>query len=320
MSDQIINIVIKVLAGEASQEEKRQAENWKRKFPEEFNKINAIYNSNIFDNKQFEEGKIREEIFDNIKVNTTGKVSNPFIAINRAWVKIAATLLILLTIGAGIILYNNVTAVHLLSNNSDKLMKVTLPDGSAITLDKYSSVSYKTDWLRNFKREVSLTGRAYFVITKDASHPFRVNADDVTVTVLGTRFTVSEITGRIQVVLNEGKVRVSNGKSDQSCILYQGGDQVIISNGNFVKQNSVNKNLYFSWLNEKLHFKNCTVSEAVTFLSDSYNLKININDSNILKKQLFGSAPSDDPKLIIKAIAYITNKNIVEENGMINLK
>jgi ferric-dicitrate binding protein FerR (iron transport regulator) len=320
MDEKKINIVIKFLSGEASGEEKSQVENWKKLFPEEFNEIDAIYNSNLFDVKHFNAEKVKEDIFGAIKSKSTREISNPVININRAWMKIAATLLILITIGAGIVLYNNITAVHLLSNNSGNLKKVILPDGSTITLDKYSSLSYKTDWLNRFIRNVDLEGRAYFVISKDPAHPFRVNASDVTVTVLGTRFTVSEISDRIQVVLNEGKVRVSTEESDRSYILSHSGDQLIISNGNFVKQNVVNKNLYFSWLNEKLHFKNCTVGEAVEFLSDSYNLKININDSKVLKKQLFGSAPSDDPKLILKAIAYITNKNIKDENGMINLK
>lgn len=319
MDDHIINIVIKFLAGEASQEEKRQVDIWKAKFPDEYKRLIEIYNSNPFDIKHFESGKIKKEIFDKINITSTGK-ENPVFNINRAWMKIAATLLIMLTIGAGAVLYHNITAVHLLCNNSEILKELSLPDGSVITLDKHSSLSYKTDWLNRFKRNVALDGRAYFVITKDPSHPFRVNTSDVTITVLGTKFTVSEISKRVQVVLNEGKVRVSTEESDRSYILSQSGDQLIISNGSFVKQNVVNKNLYFSWLNEKLHFKNCTVGEAVEFLSDSYNLKIDIGDSKVLNTRLFGSAPSDDAKLIIKAIAYITDKNIIEENGTINLK
>jgi ferric-dicitrate binding protein FerR (iron transport regulator) len=318
MDEKRINIVIKFLAGEATGEEKREVEIWKKQFPEEFNEIDAVYNSNLFDVKHFDPEKVKKDIFGKIKAKRD--ISNPVISIYGTWMKIAATLLILITIGAGIILYNNITAVHLIGNNSGNLKKVTLPDGSTITLDKYSSLSYKTDWFNRFTRNVDLEGRAYFVIAKDPAHPFRVNASDVTITVLGTKFTVSEITNRIQVVLNEGKVRVSTEESGRSYILSHSGDQLIISNGNFVKQNTVNKNLYFSWLNEKLHFKNCTVGEAVGFLSDSYNLKININDNKVLKKQLFGSAPSDDPILILKAIAYITDKKIIDENGLINLK
>ena len=319
MDDKIINIVIKTLAGEASREEMHRVEQWKKQFPEEFSRLNAIYNSDLFDVKDFEADKIKAEIIDKIKTGSN-KQTKSVISISRAWMKIAAALLVLLTIGGGIVLYNNITAVHLLSNNSETLKNVTLPDGSVITLDKYSSLSYKTDWLKRFQREVTLEGRAYFVITKDPSNPFRVKASDITITVLGTKFTVSEIAEKVQIVLNEGKVRVSSLKTDRSFMLSQIGEQLIFSNGNFVKQNTINKNLYFSWLNEKLHFRNCTVGEAVEFLSDSYNLNINIDDGKILQKQLFGSAPSDDPNLIIKAIAYITDKNITPNNGTIKIK
>ncbi|GEM_PF-1328654 len=320
MDDKIINIVIKSLAGEATAEEMQLAHSWKKSHRDEYNVIERIYNSNIFDVNQFDISQIRKEIFEKIDTDTEHDIQKAAIGIGGMWMKIAASIIILLSIGAGIILYNNLTNEHLFSNNSEKTMKVTLPDGSVITLDKHSGISYKNDWLNRFKREVNIVGRAYFVITKNPAHPFRVHAKDITVTVLGTKFTVSDISERIQVVLNEGKVRISSAESDKSFFLSQSGEQIIFLNGNFVKQNRVNKNLYFSWLNEKLHFKYCTVGEAVDFLSDSYDLNINIEDGKTLQKQLFGSAPSDDPNLILKAIAYITDKKITEENGIINLK
>ncbi|NOX45716.1 MAG: DUF4974 domain-containing protein, partial [Chlorobi bacterium] len=76
----------------------------------------------------------------------------------------------------------------------------------------------------------------------------------------------------------------------------------------------VNKNLYFSWMEEKLHLNNCTVGEAIEYLNDSYNLKILFADDKPLNKQLYGSAPSDNPDLIMQAIALITGKKITREN------
>lgn len=65
------------------------------------------------------------------------------------------------------------------------------------------------------KRDVFLRGEAFFVVTKDASRPFVVNANDkMSVEVLGTQFNLQAYPDDafVETTLNEGAVRVFNGK------------------------------------------------------------------------------------------------------------
>lgn len=66
---------------------------------------------------------------------------------------------------------------------------VTLPDQTEIVLNRYSSLTYP-ERFRGKDRKVQLQGEAYFEVSKDAAHPFKVEAGAIIVQVLGTHFNV----------------------------------------------------------------------------------------------------------------------------------
>jgi len=83
---------------------------------------------------------------------------------------------------------------------------VTLPDGSAVTLNTDTVIRTRSDGER---RLVYLDkGQAFFKVAKDRRHPFVVTAAGRTVTALGTAFDVRLDGRKLTVVLVEGKVRV----------------------------------------------------------------------------------------------------------------
>ncbi len=155
-----------------------------------------------------------------------------------------------------------------------------------------------------------MSGRAFFHVTKDAAHPFNVYAGEITVTVLGTRFTVNELNSHTQVFLTEGKVRVESEISKRKFVITKPGEQVIVDKKGELFHNRINPALYASWKANKVHFNNCTVKEVVQFLDDSYGVEVNITDKSMLNRKLFGSAPTDDEELIIKALSQILQTNI----------
>jgi len=62
--------------------------------------------------------------------------------------------------------------------------KITLPDGSIVVLQPYSQLVLGQDF-GNKERQINFTGKATFDIAKDKNRPFRINAKDFTVQVLG---------------------------------------------------------------------------------------------------------------------------------------
>jgi len=86
-------------------------------------------------------------------------------------------------------------------------LRLPLPDGSVVTLEAHSTLTYAPFELAG--RELSLRGAALFAVKKDAARPFTVEAGGFTTTALGTRFrVVSRAGGRVSVRLLRGRVVV----------------------------------------------------------------------------------------------------------------
>ena len=88
--------------------------------------------------------------------------------------------------------------------------RVTLPDRTQVWLNAGSALKYARSF-GSGKREVSLTGEAYFEVAHDSLHPFRVRSGGVAVKVLGTKFNMQAYPeeSRVDVSLKEGKVEVA---------------------------------------------------------------------------------------------------------------
>ena len=93
-------------------------------------------------------------------------------------------------------------------NSGATAQKVTLEDGSTVMLEPGGELRYNVAFLD--AREVYLSGDAFFEVTKDASHPFLVYANEITTKVLGTSFRVKANQGEKEIVVavKTGKVTV----------------------------------------------------------------------------------------------------------------
>ncbi|PWJ58722.1 FecR protein [Dyadobacter jejuensis] len=91
-------------------------------------------------------------------------------------------------------------------NASDTAISIRLADGSRVELQPKSKISYPRQF-DGGKREVFLSGEAFFEISKDASRPFYVYANEVVTKVLGTSFVVRSFSEEQEV-----SVRVKTGR------------------------------------------------------------------------------------------------------------
>jgi len=301
----IENILANYFAGEASADEIVQAEAFRKQHVKEFAAWEKAFHQKVFENKPFDTEKAKQRLLDTITRDsrTIGKRR----LISR--LKAAAIFIGLLLVGTALYFAGQTRPVTYQNSTAD-LMSVTLPDGTEVTLDKNATLSYETNFWGSFHRAVNMSGRAFFHVTKDAAHPFNVYAKELTVTVLGTQFTVNELNNHTQVFLTEGKVRVESERTKSKYVITKPGEQVIVDKSGELMHNRVNPALYASWKSNKVHFNNCTVKEVVQFLDDSYGVEVNITDKKQLNRKLYGSAPTDDEQLIINALSQILQTGI----------
>lgn len=84
---------------------------------------------------------------------------------------------------------------------------IRLADGSQITLQPGAVMSYPESF--GATRNVKVEGQAFFSVERDEAAPFVVEANEVTITVLGTEFeVVADESGLTRVALYSGSVRV----------------------------------------------------------------------------------------------------------------
>ncbi|MFD1819721.1 protein of unknown function [Pseudarcicella hirudinis] len=149
-----------------------------------------------------------------------------FISINRKfWIQAAAAVAILVGLSWGVktnfVPKNsvNVSYEKLVSNTSSLLtetlnehenpLPVKLSDGSLVILTKGSRISYPKTFSGS-KREVFLSGEAFFEVTKNPEKPFLVYANGLITKVLGTSFRVRayESDKDVTVEVKTGRVSV----------------------------------------------------------------------------------------------------------------
>jgi transmembrane sensor len=84
------------------------------------------------------------------------------------------------------------------------LQKITLADGSVVTLNTSSRIEAR---ITAEERSIRLLqGEAYFEVAHDASRPFRVYAGDGVTTAVGTAFSVHLDRNAVEVVVSQGRV------------------------------------------------------------------------------------------------------------------
>jgi transmembrane sensor len=94
------------------------------------------------------------------------------------------------------------------------LKTVKLADGSEVTLNTATRIRV---YLRRRERRIDLaSGEAYVIVAKDASRPFVINVADKAVTAVGTQFSVRRSSTDIQVLVTEGRVRLSSSRAATS--------------------------------------------------------------------------------------------------------
>ncbi len=296
MKENFETILAKYFAGEALNEEKTKVEKFKKENPAEYEKYLNAYNGNYFENKVFKASEISRKL-----------TIKPYY---QRFLKIAAIFAGLFLISAVYFYFFQKQTVTYVNNTEGK-SKIELPDGSKLLLDKGASIVYETTRAGGFSRTVKMKGRIFFNVIHNEKQPFTVIEKRVTVTDLGTEFTVNGLENHTQVVLSSGKIDVISNNGEHQEIIDKKGEQIIIDNSGNFNKNEINPTLYASWTKNKVFFNDCTVGEVIQFLLDSYDIKIVLNDKSALDKKLSGSAPSDNPVLILKAISQIIHKEII---------
>ena len=136
----------------------------------------------------------------------------------RTFAAAAAVVLLCLSVWAAY-LYMQPVSIQTVTTLAET-RTILLPDGTSVTLNHYSSLSYPKQF-KSDNREVELSGEAYFEVSKSKKHPFIVQTETIDVQVLGTHFNVDAYPDNpdVKTTLLTGSVAVSNKNNSVHMVL-----------------------------------------------------------------------------------------------------
>ena len=180
-----------------------------------------------------------------------------------------------------------------------------LPDGSLVWLNAESRLTY-TDAFGKKTREATLTGEAYFEVTKDAQRPFRVYINESRIEVLGTVFNIRAYPDEHEIVttLVEGSVRFGKTPSDIKGIILKPEQQLSFDKDNesFVVH-TVDCSPYIAWKDGRLIFRQTPVKEAFVIIEQTFGIKITSTNTLLDNRKITGNFGADEtPEQILSVM------------------
>jgi transmembrane sensor len=183
-----------------------------------------------------------------------------------------------------------------------------LPDGTTGWLNSSSSLKYNGNFLND--RQITLTGEAFFDVSRDRNRPFTVNTSEINLKVLGTRFNVASYENEktVEIVLEEGKL-IFNDKELKKSYTLKPNDLVIYNKTQKdFSTEVVQPQKYLSWTEGKLVFRNDPLDVIARRLERWYNIDVEVkvnSTENIRWRATFIDEALEDVLVLMKRSLHL---------------
>lgn len=175
-----------------------------------------------------------------------------------------------------------------------EIRALTLQDGSIVTLNSDSAV--RTAIGASARRVRIERGEARFDVARNPAAPFTVEADGVTVTAVGTAFSVRKLDGEVRVTLSEGRVRVRSATGGEA--MMEPGMQLRADAAGFHIAR-VDPARVDAWTAGMLAFTQTPLEEVVRELNRYSRQRITLSDPALAALPVTGTFPVGKPEELV---------------------
>jgi len=238
------------------------------------------------------------------------------ISTNTNWLRIAAAVVFLIAGGwIAYYLYNgqkDASADWVNLRATDKVRIDTLPDGSIVHINKNSGISYSGNF--KSKREIRLTGEAFFNVKHNEAAPFTVHVNDVNIMDVGTAFNVKSKQHNTEVIVESGIVKVSK---NNNAVQLRAQQMVSIKPGDRGLKIETSPDLLYNYYISNTFIANKTpLRRLVDVLNDAYGTNIKIKNKALLNTSITVTIRLQDSLSdILNVIKATTPEMHVDETG-----
>jgi len=311
----IEELITKYLTNESTSEENAALLEWV--ISNEENKKEFAIFCQIWHDATKVNSKIDTEKAYNVFIKNTQKLKSKTTQtkVISLWKKMSAVAAVaIITIGV-FFLFNQQNNVEMLTfeNTSSKVQSITLSDGSILFLQKGAKVKYPEKFDSD-KRNITIDGDVFCKIFRNEQAPFSISSNIMNVEVLGTSFEINTLQNSAKVIVESGKVKVSDSKTNKNVILEK-GERADFNALELVKSINTDVN-YMSWKTGELIFNNTKLSKVFSDIQRHYNCTFVVENASILNESLTGTFKNFTQEQIIDMItstfphiAFVSDKN-----------
>ena len=203
--------------------------------------------------------------------------------------------------------------------------RLTLPDGTLVMLNANSTLSYADAWetkAGSETRSVQLEGEAFFEITKrqtSAGSPikFTVDAQDLTIAVLGTEFNVNQRGEAVQVMLTEGQVQLYNPENTVNVTMAPGELVEYSTQTNRVAQTKANAEVYTAWRENRYVFEDTALEDIRNLIENNYGKEVIITSPALLTREITATIPSTKLAVLLTILEETLGIDIVQQDNQL---
>jgi transmembrane sensor len=330
---EVRDLIIKVLANEATPDECVMLDKWVKKSDDNRRLFLRFRNTWLASSQAMEPdlaktSKALQSVNGKIKSLRSADLAEPLsgpLQENKksifSYIKIAALWIILFGLGvlfsllfvkpAGVLNFTSDASV--IAPRGSKALTI-LPDGTVVWLNAGSKIKYKITAGKP-AREVTLEGEAYFNVSKDLDHPFTVKAAEMIIKAYGTEFNVKAYPEEkvISATLVKGSVSVEIKDKPSNKTMLKPNDQAIYykptpeRSENFLVSKGINPALYTLWINDRLQIKGETLEDLAVMLERKYDVTIKFDDNSLRDLRFTGIIENETVEQILELIKISSN-------------
>lgn len=222
------------------------------------------------------------------------------------WLKrgIAASVILLVSLGVWQFAYKVTPdrSPFVVEVKSGDKAQLILPDGSAVKLNSASSLVY--DFSDSGKRNVILTGEAFFEVTKDKSKPFIVQVGELNIEVLGTSFNVSSYgeDSFIETSLLEGSIKLYSKNLPHAYQLNPSEKAIYNTKTKTIQIKSTKNGYETAWMQDRLVFESEPLERVIDKIERWYGITIDLQCPEIARDKISGSFSGEQLMYVLEAL------------------
>jgi len=194
--------------------------------------------------------------------------------------------------------------------------RLQLEDGSKVLLNTNSAFSSD---INDHQRVARLyQGEAFFEIPGNRGLPLELDAGPVKASVRDTTFAVRYLDGVAQVQVQRGDIDLRATHADQRLRL-RAGESVRVGPQGFDQPARLDAEKELAWVQGRLVFENCPLSQVLAELRRYYPGWIVNNNEHLAKVAVTGNYRLDQPLDVVRSLAHITSARLSEFPALVIL-